>query len=325
MIAVVLLSSRRIRKLFLLCSAVLAAAAGAHAEIFLLPPPGNDLVGAITTVPAGPEETLIDVARAHDLGYDEIRAANPAVDSWMPREGTTVVLPKLYLLPMAPREGIVLNVSEMRLYYYPKPKQGEPATVEVFPVSIGRGDWNTPVVTTRVSGKVVDPTWTPPKSIRAEHAADGDPLPEIVRPGPDNPLGKYALRMTLSSYLIHGTNKEFGIGMQVTHGCMRLYPEDIERLYRTVPIGTPVRIINQRYKAGWSQGTLYLEVHPPLEGPHAEAERGKTPMVEALTSATKAVPNYPINWDRVDELDLESTGIPGPVGAPAAAIPVSAR
>ncbi len=302
---------------------VTAVAFSARAEVFLLPPPGDDLVGGIVTVAAGPEDTLIDIGRAHDLGYDEIRAANPAVDSWMPRGGTTVILPKLYLLPMAPREGIVINVSEMRLYYYPKPKPGQAATVEVFPVSIGRGDWNTPIVTTRVSAKIVDPVWTPPKSIKAEHAADGDPLPDVFPAGPDNPLGKYALRMTLPSYLIHGTNKEYGIGMQVTHGCMRLYPEDIERLYHTVPIGTPVRILNQRYKAGWHNGMLYLEVHPPLEGSHADEARGKTPMVEALTSATKAVPSYPISWDRVDELDLESTGIPGPVGASAS--PVSAR
>jgi L,D-transpeptidase ErfK/SrfK len=288
-----------------------------------LPPAGDDLIGAVATVPAGPEDTLIDIARAHDLGYDEIRAANPGVDSWMPRPGTVVVLPKLHLLPMAPREGIVINVSEMRLYYYPKPKPGQAATVEVYPVSIGRGDWNTPIVTTRVTAKVKNPTWTPPKSIREEHAAEGDPLPKVWPAGPDNPLGLYALRMALPSYLIHGTNKEFGIGMQVTHGCMRLYPEDIERLYHSVPVGTPVRIVNQRYKAGWHNGALYLEAHPPLEGAHGELERGKTPMVEALTSATKAVPNYPIAWDRVDELDLESTGIPGQVGEPMA--PISAR
>lgn len=292
----------------------------AQADIYRLPPPGDDLVGGLETVQAGPEDTLIDIARAHGLGYDEIRAANPAVDSWMPRQGTTVVLPKLYLLPMAPREGIVINVSEMRLYYYPKPQKGEAPTVEIYPVSIGRGDWNTPLVTTRVTGKVKNPTWTPPKSIREEHAADGDPLPKVWPAGPDNPLGLYALRMSLPSYLIHGTNKEFGIGMQVTHGCMRLYPEHIERLFRTVPVGTPVRIVNQRYKAGWHQAALYLEVHPPLEGPHAEEGRGKTPMVEALTAATKLMPNYQIDWERVDELDLESTGIPGPVGAPMSAV-----
>ncbi len=295
----------------------------ASAEAFRLPPPGDDLVGALVSVQAGPEDTLIDIARKYGLGYDEIRAANPAVDSWMPREGTTVLLPKLYLLPMAPREGIVINVSEMRLYYYPRSKSGEPATVEIYPVSIGRGDWNTPLVTTRISSKVLDPVWTPPKSIKEEHAADGDPLPNVVKAGPDNPLGKYALRMTLPSYLIHGTNKEFGIGMQVTHGCMRLYPEHIERLFKTVPVGTPVRIVNQRYKAGWHGGMLYLEAHPQLEGSHGEAERGKTPLVEALLGATRTMPNYQINWDRADEVDLESTGIPGPVGQPA--VPVAAQ
>ena len=284
------------------------------ADTFPLPPPGEDIIGGITSVNAGPEDTLIDIARAHDLGYDEIRAANPAVDSWMPHPDTTVVLPKFYLLPAGPRDGIVVNVAEMRMYYFPKPRPGQPAMVETYPVSIGRGDWNTPLVSTRVTGKVVDPSWTPPKSIRAEHAAEGDPLPEKIPGGPDNPLGKYALRLSLPSYLIHGTNNQFGIGMQVTHGCMRLYADDIERLYKTVPIGTPVRIINQRYKAGWHQGMLYLEVHPPLEGPHGDDVRGKTPMVEALTVATKAVPNYPIDWHQADVIDLESSGVPTPVG-----------
>ncbi|MDB6062450.1 MAG: uncharacterized protein JWM78_2553 [Verrucomicrobiaceae bacterium] len=287
----------------------------AQADVFPMPAPGEDMIGAITTVTAGTEDTLIDIARAHDLGYDEIRAANPAVDSWMPRDNTTIVMPKFYLLPAGPREGIVINVAEMRMYYFPKVKPGEPATVETYPVSVGRGDWNTPLVSTRVSGKVVDPSWTPPKSIRAEHAADGDPLPEKIPGGPDNPLGKYALRLSLPSYLIHGTNNQYGIGMQVTHGCMRLYADDIERLYRTVPIGTPVRIINQRYKAGWHQGALYLEVHPPLEGPHGEEARGKTPMVEAITAATKDFPNYAVDWHQVDVTDLESSGIPASVAS----------
>jgi L,D-transpeptidase ErfK/SrfK len=226
---------------------------------------------------------------------------------------------------MAPREGIVINVAEMRLYYYPKAKPGQPATVETFPVSIGRGDWKTPVVTTKISGKVKDPSWTPPKSIRAEHAADGDPLPAFVAAGPDNPLGRYALRMTLPSYLIHGTNKQYGIGMQVTHGCMRLYPQDIERLYREVPVGTTVRIINQTYKAGWRQGQLYLEVHPALDGTAVEKLRDKTPMIEALTSATKAVADYPIDWDQVDVLDMERSGLPAAVGPARAPVAVTQR
>jgi L,D-transpeptidase ErfK/SrfK len=296
-----------------------------QAEVFPLPPASEDVIGAIVSITAGPDDTLIDIARANDLGYDEIRAANPGVDAWMPRTDSTVVLPRLYLLPAGPREGIVINVAEMRMYYFPKPKSGQPATVETFPVSIGRGDWNTPLVSTRVSAKIVDPVWTPPKSIRAEHAENGDPLPERFEAGPDNPLGKYALRLTLPSYLLHGTNNEYGIGMQVTHGCMRLYAPDIERLYRIVPVGTPVRIVNQRYKAGWRQGVLYLEAHPALEGPHGEEARGKTPMVEVLTAATKAAPGYPIDWHQVEIIDLESSGIPASVGTTLSAAPMTAR
>ncbi len=289
-------------------------ASSVRADVFPLPPPGDDVIGIMRSVPAYDDATLIDVARRYDFGYDEMRAANPSVDSWLLHPDTVVTLPSRYVLPMTPREGIVINVAEMRLYYFPVPKRGERAMVETYPVSIGRGDWSTPIVTTKITGKVVDPSWTPPKSIRAEHAAEGDPLPEFVPAGPDNPLGKYALRMALPSYLIHGTNKQFGIGMQVTHGCMRMYAQDIERLYRAVPIGTKVRIINQTYKAGWHNGQLYLEVHPTLDGVPLERRRDKTPMIEALTAATKAVANYPIDWQQVGLLDAERSGLPTPVG-----------
>lgn len=291
----------------------------------MLPPPGDDVIGGLRVVPAGDDETLIDLAKRYNYGYEEIRAANPSVDSWMLRTDTSVTLPGFRVLPMAPREGIVINVAEMRLYYYPKPKPGQPATVETFPVSIGRGDWKTPIVTTKISGKVKDPSWTPPKSIRAEHAADGDPLPAFVAAGPDNPLGRYALRMTLPSYLLHGTNKQYGIGMQVTHGCMRLYPQDIERLYHEVPVGTTVRIIHQAYKAGWHQGQLYLEAHAPLDGIPVEKLRDKTPMIEALTSATRTMEGYPIDWNQVDVLDMERSGVPAAVGPVAAPVAITNR
>jgi L,D-transpeptidase ErfK/SrfK len=292
----------------------IGAGAAASAEVFPLPPSGTDLFGTVQVVAATADDTLIDIARRNDLGYDEIRAANPAVDSWMPRADTPVTIPKRYLLPAGPREGILINVAEMRLYYFPKPAHGQPATVETFPVSIGRGNWGTPLVTTRVTSKVKDPVWYPPKSIRKEHAEDGDILPEVIHPGPNNPLGKYALRMSLPSYLIHGTNNEYGIGMQVTHGCIRMYPEDIERMFKQVPVGTQVRIVNQPYKAGWYQGVLYLEVHPLLEGVPAEAHRDKTPLIEALVAATRNTPGYPIDWDRARMAAMEATGVPVPVG-----------
>lgn len=290
-----------------------------NAGVFPLPAGKDALIGGDRFVAATKEDTLIDIARRNDLGYDEIVNANPSVDVWMPREGTTVTLPHRYLLPDAPREGIVINTAEMRLYYFPKPKRkkGEPETapvVESFPISIGRSDWNTPLVTTKVVRKVTDPAWYPPESIRREHAQQGDPLPKVVKSGPDNPLGKYALYLGIKSYLIHGTNKEFGIGMQVTHGCMRMYPEDIQHLHNAVKVGTTVRIVNQPYKAGWSDGTLYLEIHPWLEGTPQSKREDKSLLVNVIKNALKDYPEYPVDWQTVEVMRIEATGLPAAIG-----------
>jgi len=289
-------------------------ALAAKAETYVLPANGDSIVGGIRTIQASESDTLVDIARAQGFGYEAIRAANPSVDAWMPRAGTQVVLPSRYILPSTPREGIVVNTAEMRLYYYPKVKKGEKAVVETFPVAIGRGDWRTPQVVTRVSSKVKDPVWYPPETIRAEHAKDGDILPKVVRAGPDNPLGKYALRLTIPSYLIHGTNKQYGVGMQVTHGCIRMYPEHIERVFNTVPVGTPVRIIYEPVKAGWQGGQLFVEVHPPLEGVPAAEISSVTPLLNAITNATKAAPSYPVDWQQAQVAKLEASGLPTPIG-----------
>jgi L,D-transpeptidase ErfK/SrfK len=287
-----------------------------QAQMFLLPPAGDDVIGAIRYTEAKQADTLLDIARRNDLGYEEIRSANPSVDTWLPGNGTRVVLPMRYILPNAPREGIVVNVAEMRLYYYPKPQAGHAPVVETFPISIGRANWSTPITLTRVTAKITDPVWYPTASIRAEHAADGDPLPSRIDAGEDNPLGLYALRLSLADYLIHGTNKAFGIGMQVTHGCIRLYPEDIAKLFASVPVGTPVRIVNQPYKSGWHNGELYLEVHPLLDGTNMEARHDKTPLVQTLIDATSLRPRYPINWRKTQIVAREQNGIPVSVGPP---------
>ena len=285
-----------------------------QAQVFPLPPPGNDIIGSIQYTEATQADTLLDIARRYDLGYEAIRNANPTVDTWLPGAGTRVILPLRFILPNTPREGIVVNAAEMRLYYYPKPKPGYIPMVETFPISVGRSNWNTPVSITRVTGKITDPAWYPPESIRAEHASDGDPLPTRVAPGDDNPLGRFALRLGLPSYLIHGTNKDYGIGMQVTHGCIRLYPEDIAGLFYNVPVGTPVRIINQAYKAGWENGALYLEVHPLLEGTPADETHNRTPLVQSLIEATYTRPQYPINWREVQVVERMQSGLPTQVG-----------
>lgn len=237
----------------------------AQAAAYTLPPPGTDVIGQVKVVYATKDDTLLDIARRHSLGYDEIVHANPGLDRWAPGDGTPIVLPTRYILPDTPREGIVLNIAEMRLYYYSPASTGAERLVYTFPVSIGRMDWKTPLGATKVVAKDIDPAWRPPASIKAEHAAEGDILPDVVPGGPDNPLGRYAMRLGVPGYLIHSTNKPFGIGMRVTHGCVRMYPEDIEWLFGMVQVGTPVRLIDQPVKVGQLNGVLFLESHEPLE------------------------------------------------------------
>ena len=285
----------------------------AQAQTYVLPPEDVNIIGQVQTVTANYHDTLSDIARRYAVGYEQIVQANPNVDAWLPGEGSRVVVPTRYILPDTPRAGIVLNLPEMRLYYYPRAKRGETPVVVTYPVSIGRMDWNTPLGLTKVVGKVTNPTWTPPKSIRKEHAADGDVLPPVVAAGPDNPLGKYALRLGVPGYLIHGTNKPYGVGMRVTHGCVRMYPENIESLYKEVPVGTPVRIVNQPFKAGWLAGNLYLEADSPLED-HRKEGRSDMDRVLDLLNKLVAGRRYQLDEEAVRRVVEEQRGIPTVVG-----------
>lgn len=295
-----------------------ATATTAPASSFLLPDDDTHVVGRMQSVTARDEETLLDIAHRHNLGYEEIRLANPGIDPWLPGQGTRVVLPTRFVLPDAPRHGIVLNLAEMRLYYFPRPRRGEPATVLTHPVSIGRRDWQTPIGRTTIAAKAKDPTWYPPESIRAEHAANGDPLPEIVPPGPDNPLGRHALRLGLSSYLIHGTNKPFGIGMRVSHGCIRMYPHDIAALFDRIPVGTPVHIVNQAIKAGWAGDVLYVEVHPAFSDELGKPWANPTDSVRRVVAVTPSARMKRVNWKRLDAAIEEPRGTAIAVSSPTA-------
>lgn len=234
-----------------------------YAAMFPLPPLDTDLVGTLGSTLARQQDTLLDIAKQFDIGQTEISISNASVDRWLPGENTKILLPTRYILPDAERRGIVLNIPEMRLYYYSGQKQQR--VIETFPISIGRMDWQTPLGDAKIIAKTKNPVWRPPISIKKEHAEAGDPLPDVVPAGPDNPLGLYAMRLNLPGYLIHSTNKPLGIGMRVTHGCVRMYPNDIEQLFPKVKIGTKVQIVNQPVKVGWFADSLYLEVHPPLE------------------------------------------------------------
>lgn len=289
-------------------SCLFVGAIPAHATIYALPPEGIDVVGQVQYVAARYEDTLADLAKRYDVGFREILAANPGVDPWLPGKGTRVVIPTQFVLPAAPRRGIVLNLPEMRLYYYPVPKPGQTPLVITYPVGIGRQGWSTPLGLTKVTAKIAGPTWYPPESIRREHAQDGDVLPVSVPPGPDNPLGKYALQLGIPGYLIHGTNKPYGPGMRVSHGCIRLYAQDIEYLFRGVPVGTPVRVVDQPYKAGWNNGVLYLESHQPLAGDKLTATN-LTPAVRTILAATGAKAVM-MNWDRATDAAAQNRGVP---------------
>jgi L,D-transpeptidase ErfK/SrfK len=312
------------RMRFLLPVFALAYLVPAAAEQFALPAQGSDVIGETITTQAEAQDTLLDLARRHGLGYEEITNANPGVDPWLPGAGTVVVVPKQRLLPRAPRTGIVINLPEHRLYWYPPAQAGQQPVVWTFPVSIGKMDWNTPLGKTTIASKVRNPTWTPPQSVRDEHAKRGDILPPVVPAGPDNPLGLYAMRLGIpgGAYLIHGTNRPAGVGMQVTHGCMRLYPEDIEQLFGMVSVNTPVMIVNQPYKWGWHEGDLLIEVHPPLQE-DAVAPLSLTDLTRLIVEATRTEP-VAVDWIGAERAWREARGVPTAVslaGSRIAAVP----
>lgn len=232
---------------------------------FLLPTDGTRIVGELQVIEARYEDTFVDIARAYNLGFDELVQANPDVDPWLPGEGTRVLLPTRFILPDAPSEGIVINLASKRLFFYPPPDEDGVRVVVTYPIGIGREGSATPPGQTTVTQKGRDPVWFVPASIRREYAAQGNPLPARVLPGPDNPLGRHVLVLGMPSYLIHGTNRPAGVGMRVSHGCVRLFPENIEHLYEQVPVGTAVTIVNQPWLAARQDGELYLELHPVLD------------------------------------------------------------
>ncbi|MFO0450549.1 MAG: L,D-transpeptidase family protein, partial [Pseudomonadota bacterium] len=282
--------------------ALATASPAANAESFALPTDG-DLIGEHLESDAAREDTFIDLARRHGLGYEELIHANPGVEPGLPGDGRVIRLPMQRRLPAAPRAGIVVTLAEHRLYYFPPAKAGEPRVVITHPIAVGKMDWSTPIGLTRVTQKVKNPPWHPPESVRKARAQRGESLPRVVPPGPDNPLGTRMMRLAIpgGAYLIHGTIDPRGIGMQATHGCLRLYPEDIESLFELVPVDMPVNIVNQPHKVGWRDGRLYVEVHPPLESTDGRVfEPGRTELARLVAQAVRARPAAAVVWERAE-------------------------
>ena len=234
--------------------AVSCAAGSAVALELPLPPPGEDIVGQVQVIKAKYEDTFADLGKANDLGYTEMVAANPGVDAWLPGEGSEVILPTRFILPSGPREGIVINLAEYRMYYFPKGRN----VVYTYPLGIGREGWGSPITNTSITAKTPNPAWYPPKSIREEHAAEGDPLPTVVAPGPNNPLGPFKFTLGTPGYLIHGSNKKFGIGMRVSHGCFRMLNNNVLELAGIAPLAIKLRRMNRPSNFGVWGCTEYV-------------------------------------------------------------------
>jgi L,D-transpeptidase ErfK/SrfK len=289
------------------------------ADTLVLPPADVDVVGQVQFMEARKDDTLLDIARHHDLGQNEILLANPDVDRWLPETGSIVVLPNRFIIPDAERTGLILNLPEMRLYYFPKTKPGRFPVMITHPVSVGRMDWVTPLGRTKIAAKQKDPSWRPPESIKKEASQDGKVLPDVIPAGPDNPLGRYAMRLGIPGYLIHSTNKPYGVGMRVTHGCVRMYPEDIEALFNDIPVGTPVQIVNQPIKLGWLADTLFIELHPPLDEDLAQYEDYLQRVLDAIaefiadrdtTLEGESTRSFTLNGKAIRQAVKEKNGIP---------------
>lgn len=287
-------------------------AIGAQALTFKLPSDGGDVIGQTQKVRVYGNDSLTDIARKYDIGYYELLEANPKLNPAYIMNGTPVIIPTQYVLPNAAHQGIVINLAELRLYYYPKGSN----TVVTEPIGIGRQGWDTPTGSFKVIQKIKDPDWHPPASIKADMAQYGTVLPDVVPAGPDNPLGQYAMRLSLPSYLIHGTNDPTGVGRRVSSGCIRMYPEDIESLFAKVPNGTPVAIVNEPYKLGVEGKKLVMESHKPLaEMRHQYADNLQAIWVDAIDNfvAGLKIPAV-IDWGQVDQTAKLHIGIPQPIG-----------
>ncbi|MCF5862392.1 L,D-transpeptidase family protein [Aeromonas veronii] len=299
--------------LSMLLAAILLCAAPAEAKRYPLPPAGSRLIGELEDYIIQQNEHLELVGKNTQIGFLALLEANPGVDPYLPKPGTRLTLPTQMLLPDVPREGIVINLPELRLYYFPKGKN----EVIVLPIGIGDIGRETPEMTTTVIEKNPNPTWVPGPMVRKSWLEQkGITLPAVVPPGPENPLGKFAMRLGYGKrdYLIHGTNKDFGVGLRVSAGCIRLRPDDIEALFKIVPIGTPVRVINQPVKVAIEpDGRRWLEVHSPLSRTEEELENGAPLMLSPAIESFISTPD--VMQDEVTAALESKNGLPRPISS----------
>jgi L,D-transpeptidase ErfK/SrfK len=268
---------------------------------------GDGVIGRLRFITLEKGDTLPDIARHFSLGLNGVSASNPGVDIWVPNAGERIMLPLSFILPDAPRKGIVINLAAMRLFEFKG--NSESLAVLTYPVGIGTDERPSPRGLMRVERKVSRPTWHVPASIARDHLKKGDPLPAAVLPGPQNPLGEYALYLSAPSYLIHGTNKPASIGLRATNGCMRLYPESVKKLYENTPVKTPVSIVNQPYLIGISDGVVYMEVHASTE----ELDADELDKIYRKLKTFEKESGRALDRSKVKKVLAEARGIPVPI------------
>lgn len=269
----------------------------------------QSIIGQTAEIEIQSGDSLALIARHFGLGFDEITQANPSIDPWIPESGHTAKLPVKFIIPHVPRKGLVLNLAAKRLFYFPNNKKHK---VMTFPIGIGRKGWLTPTGKTKIIAKKKHPQWVVPRSIRLEHAKKGDPLPKVVAAGPNNPLGDYAIRLGIPGYLIHSTNKPYGVGMAVSHGCIRLYPEDMEILFEQTSIQTPVHLINQPFLMGWHKSQLYIQAYPTPNASQTQTRKQLARFKRKLKRIEQKS-NRLIAWNKVESVISKKNGIPASI------------
>lgn len=301
-----------------ICVLVALACGGraAYAATFPLPSDASTIVGRLQVVTDIGGNTLLDIARRYDLGFEEIVAANPGMSVWLPPENGRIVIPTVFVLPQKPWTGIVVNVVQRRLFYFPEPKNGEAPQVVTYPLGVAREGWPTPLGRTSIVAKHRDPTWRVPQSIHDERRMQGEPeLPALVGPGADNPMGMHALQTGFRSIFIHSTNRPWGIGMPVTHGCLRLYPEDAAELFGSVRIGTPVRIVNEPFVVGVTDAGVFMASFEAAGDENHALWQAASAVNRVVEEQARRKRLFAVDWSRVREAALGRHVIPVPLSA----------
>jgi L,D-transpeptidase ErfK/SrfK len=300
--------------IILLLGMVLWTTPLAWASNYLLPSNGDNVVGVLQFQRISDGETLLDIARRYNVGYNEIAAANPEINPWVPDSRKRVIIPTQFILPPKPWEGVVINLPEMRLYYFPPLAQFSDRRVITMPLSIGKINWSTPTGNFYIKEKIEHPSWTVPESLVAEHGLEHYGNRRIIPPLDDeNPLGAYAILLNEAGYLIHGTNRPYSIGRRVSHGCLRLYPEDIELLFDYIDRKMPVRIINQPYKVGVRNNTIYVETHKLLDEDVNRRGINITPVVSDIVRHVPGLNVPKDTWRHLNRIISDASGLPTPV------------